>query len=152
SRERPALWCPDFPRRRTRRRGHPACAPNSTAVSADSLRPCKRMSHSGQRTSGPSCRTNSPHTGHSSEARCRGASVTSRSGTGNAGASASWMPRRAYASELPEHPHDLAEDLHVLRVDRLERAVLRLQPDAALLAVERLDRRLVRGLVVACER
>src|SRR5581483_12395932 len=44
--------------------------------------------------------------------------------------------------ELPEHPHDLAEDLHVLGVDRLEGAVLGLQPDAALLAVERLDRRL----------
>ena len=35
-------------------------------------------------------------------------------------------------SQRGEHPHDLAEDLHVLGEDRLERVVLRLQPDAAL--------------------
>ena len=87
SRERPALWCPDFPRRPAcaGRRGHPACRPNSTGAEAASLRPNRVISHSGHRTAGPSCRTNSPHTGHSSEAprksaksscssvRCRGA-------------------------------------------------------------------------------
>src|SRR5215470_11855793 len=55
-------------------------------------------------------------------------------------------------SQLPEHPHDLAEDLDVLSVDRLERGVLGLQPDAAALAEEPLHRRLVRRLVVAGER
>jgi hypothetical protein len=40
----------------------------------------------------------------------------------------------------------------VLRIDRLERRVLRLESDASLLSVERLDRRLVRGLVVTGER
>ena len=68
-----------------RDRGHPACKSNSTCTDAESLRPYSVISHSGQRTDGPSCSTNSPHTGHSSEAprnsasnscssvRCRGA-------------------------------------------------------------------------------
>src|SRR5205085_8317187 len=30
-RERPALWCPDFPRRPEGLRGHPACNPDCTA-------------------------------------------------------------------------------------------------------------------------
>src|SRR4051794_15556827 len=55
------------------------------------------------------------------------------------------------SSESPEDPHDLAEDLHVLGVDRLEGGVLRLEADAVLLAIERLDRRLVGRLVVTGE-
>ncbi len=51
-----------------RRRGHPACVPDCTGVSAAAMRPCRRIPHSGQRTCGPSWRTNSPHTGHSSDA------------------------------------------------------------------------------------
>src|SRR6185312_17318277 len=58
-----------------------------------------------------------------------------------------------WSSEAPEHPHDLAEDLHVVGVDRLERGILRLQPHAAVgLAVEGLHGRLVRRLVLAGER
>src|SRR5581483_10631528 len=54
--------------------------------------------------------------------------------------------------QLPEDPHDAAEDLHVPRIERLHRRVLRLQADAVLLAVERLHRRRVERLVVAGER
>ena len=73
-----------------RARGHPACVPNSTWEAAESRRPCRIVSHSGQRIEGPSCRTNSPHTGHSSEAprssaksscssvRCSGATLIAR--------------------------------------------------------------------------
>src|SRR5438128_2643963 len=43
--------------------------------------------------------------------------------------------------EIPEHPHDLAQDLDVLGIDRLELTVLRLEPDPAFLLVERLDGR-----------
>src|SRR3954447_4255034 len=55
------------------------------------------------------------------------------------------------ASQLAEHPHDLAQDLDVRGVDRLERRVLRLQPDAAVLTEEPLHRRLVGRLVVTRE-
>src|SRR4051812_40105257 len=56
------------------------------------------------------------------------------------------------SSECPEEPHDLAEDLHVLGIDRLERCVLRLEAHAAVLAIERLHRGLVGRLVVTGER
>src|SRR5262249_37736969 len=59
---------------------------------------------------------------------------------------------RSPPSELPEDPHDLAEDLHVRREDRLERGVLRLEAHAVAVAVERLDGRLVGRLVVTRER
>src|SRR3954471_8885768 len=80
--------------------------------------------------------------------------MLTRSTAGKAGASAPWRaPSSLRAScQVPEYPHDLAQDLDVLRKDRLEGAVLRLQPDPALLLVERLDGRLVGGLVVTCER
>src|SRR5207247_1642874 len=55
-------------------------------------------------------------------------------------------------SQRPEHPDHLAEDLDVRRADRLVGRVLRLQPDASVLAEEPLDGRLVRGLVLADER
>ena len=55
-------------------------------------------------------------------------------------------------TDAPEDPDHLAEDLDVGRVDRLERLVLGLQPDAAVLAEEALHGRLVGGLVVARER
>ena len=67
SRERPALRCPDFPRA-LRARGHPACGTDCTGPSSLAIRPCRRIPHSGQRTCGPSWRTNSPQTGHSSDA------------------------------------------------------------------------------------
>src|SRR5262249_45763531 len=51
-----------------RRHGHPACKPDCTPVPAPSILPWRRIEHSGQRTTAPSCRTNSPQTGHSSEA------------------------------------------------------------------------------------
>ena len=55
--------------------------------------------------------------------------------------------------QAPEHPHDLPQHLHVVGVDRLERGVLGLEANAAVgLAVEGLDGRLVRGLVVPDER
>src|SRR5262249_13205018 len=54
-------------------------------------------------------------------------------------------------SQLPEPPHDLAEDLNVRSVDRLERRVLGLQSDAAALAEKPLHCRLVGRLVVAGE-
>src|SRR5262245_59024975 len=51
--------------------------------------------------------------------------------------------------ELAEDSDHLAEDLDVLRVDGLEGVVLRLEPDAAFLAEEALEGRLVGRLVVA---
>ena len=90
-----------------RRRGHPACVPDCTVppvcpVSL-AMRPCRRIPHSGQRTCGPSWRTNSPQTGHSSDAprstarsscssdRWRGATeFIPAPGAGKAGASALW--------------------------------------------------------------
>ena len=53
---------------------------------------------------------------------------------------------------LRKTPITLPRTCDVVGVDRLERVVLRLQPDAAVLAVERLHGRLVGGLVVADER
>src|SRR5690242_7154428 len=48
-----------------RRRGHPACEFNSTCTPPISGLPCRTKPHSVQRTTWPSWRTNSPHTGHS---------------------------------------------------------------------------------------
>src|SRR5688500_7957023 len=56
------------------------------------------------------------------------------------------------SSETPEDSRDLAEDLDVVGVDRLEKLVLGLEANTAGLAVERLHRRLVGRLVVARER
>src|ERR1700693_3070913 len=54
--------------------------------------------------------------------------------------------------ELPEDSDHLAENLDMLRVDGLERVVLRLEPDAAVVAEETLDGGLVRRLVFARKR
>src|ERR1700722_3749289 len=90
--------------------------------------------------------TNSPQTRHSSDAP-------------RSSATSSWSSVRYSeatsdigSSELPEDSDDTTEDLHVLGIDRPERAVLGLQPDPSLFAVERLDRRLIGGLVVARQR
>ena len=63
------------------------------------------------------------------------------------------IQRRDASSEAPEHTRHLAEDLHVLGVERRKSGVLRLEADAAVaLAMERLDRGLVGRLVVADQR
>ena len=97
----------------------------------------------GTRSRRPRRRTNSPQTRHSR--------LTPR-----ASASSSCSSVRLKGDDLhhsvPEHSDDLAEDLDVRRVDRLERVVLGLEPDAAALAEEALHRRLVGRLVVAGER
>src|SRR5204862_7341987 len=54
---------------------------------------------------------------------------------------------RASGSKGAEHAGHLADDLHVIGVDRLERRVLGLQPDPPALVEEALDRRLVDSLV-----
>ena len=53
-----------------------------------------------------------------------------------------WLPLAAGLSSLPHHADDHALDLHVVRVDedRLHRRVGRLQADAAVVAVELLQR------------
>src|SRR5256885_12694419 len=79
--------------------------------------------------------------------RTPGIRATPRAATRRAPAPASGAGARR--SQFPEHPHDLAEDLDVVGVDRLERAVLRLETDAAVLAEEALHCRLVGRLVVA---
>ena len=98
--------------------------------------------HSGQNTT-PSraCMTNSPQTRHSSEAPRMSAASSCSSVRANG-----CTCRR---SQLTEDPHHPSQDLDVVGVDRLERRVLRLQADAAVLAIEGLDGRLVGGLVSA---
>src|SRR5207248_9904856 len=103
--ERPALRCPDFPRGPEGPRGHPACTPDCTPAPAAPRRPCRIISHSGQRTTAPSCSTNSPHTGHSSDAPRRSANSTCSSDR--------CSDVTAIGSQLPEHSDDLAQDLHV---------------------------------------
>src|SRR5438876_1833166 len=122
-------------------RGHPACRPNCTPVSAWPGAARRLAPHSGHRIVPPVCMTNSPQTRHSrltprksassswSSVRLRGATVTLCS-----------------SSDVPEDARHLAEDLDVLRKQWLECCVLGLETDAAIpLAMEGLDRRLVRG-------
>src|SRR5262249_24891985 len=102
------------------------------------------LPHSGQkRPACPTWTTNSPHTRHSR--------LTPR-----ISAISSWSSVRLSGitsiSERPEDSDHAAEYLDVLGVDGLERVVLGLEPDASVLAVEGLDGRLVRGLVVTRER
>ena len=85
--------------------------------------------HSGQASAPRSLSRNSPHTRHSR--------LTPR-----ASATSSWSSVLVNGShrrspQAPEDAGHLAQDLHVLRVERLECAVLGLEPDAAVaLAVE----------------
>src|SRR5262245_7924614 len=146
---RPALRCPDFPRVRLGTRGHPACTTDGNALSATSSSDSARIDlPSGPAIAPRTCNTNSPHTRHSR--------LTPR-----ISAASSWSSERlrgatlipCSSSDAPEHARHLAEDLDVLGIEGLECRVLRLEADAAVaLAVERLDRRFVRRLVVADER
>src|SRR5438045_618706 len=107
----------------------------------------------GPRPAQCSCRIPDSRSRHGGATRTR-----RRRGTpGSRRGAAPLPPARASGSTAPpsqraEHPDDLAEDLHMARVDRLEELVLRLQPDAAVLAEVALDRRLVRALVLTRER
>src|SRR5437868_7187315 len=63
--QRPALWCPDFPRAAETARGHPACTPDCSPASAR-LTPARRLApHSGHAIAAPVWSTNSPQTRHS---------------------------------------------------------------------------------------
>src|SRR5262249_32737670 len=87
--QRPALRCPDFPRKR-RSRDHPACEPNCIPDEPRLSARAMLMPHSGQQISPRRCSTNSPHTRHSrlaprssantscSSVRFKGATVTAR--------------------------------------------------------------------------
>src|SRR2546423_886223 len=103
----------------------------------------------GPRPARCSCRIPDNRSRHGGAARTR-----RRRGTrGSRHAAAPLPPARASGSTAPpsqraEDPDDLPEDLHMARVDRLEGLVLRLQPDAAVLAEVALDRGLLRALVL----
>jgi len=60
--QRPALWCPDFPRAPRGARGHPACILD---CSRDSTSSWIAAPHSGQAIAPSRCWTNSPQTRHS---------------------------------------------------------------------------------------
>src|SRR4029078_6848062 len=91
-----------------------------------------------------------PPGGASRTRRSRGTRGSRRGrARGARGRASARMGGRGGSSRAPEHPHDLAEDLDVVGVDRLERRVLRLESHAAVaVAIEGLHRRLVRRLVV----
>ena len=138
SRQRPALRCPDFPRAARCARAavtRPAASNSSPALQ----RPLGAELASrtpGRRRAAPPCM----HELAADRALERGAAQQREQLLLERPVQGRDVPT---SSELPEDPHDLAENLHVVRVDRLERGVLRLEPDAPLLPVERLDGRLV---------
>ena len=115
-----ALRCPDFPRAA---RAEPAVTrPALPMVAPFSAFLGPRRGSTGIRGMRRSdLRTNSPHTRHSRLAP-------------RMSAVSSWSSVRLIGEtscEAPEHACHPAEYLHVLGVERLERAVLRLEPNAA---------------------
>src|SRR5919197_4949801 len=132
--QRPALWCPDFPR-----------ADERPAVT----RPARRIVARPRRAWPPragSRRTPGTQSRHPCAGRTRRRPGTRGSRRGRARAApgrASGEATPGPSREAPEDADDLAEDRHVLRIHRLERVVLGLEPDAAALAEEGLDRRLL---------
>ena len=133
-------------RRRRARASARSTAPTHAALQLDCRTPLRSVApHSGQCRCAPFFITNSPQTRHS-RLDARGAS-----------ASSSCSSVRCEAQELGHRrvrktPTTLPRTCTWRGVDRLERGVLGLQPDPAVLAVERLDGRLVGRLVVAGER
>src|SRR5581483_284104 len=150
--QRPALRCPDFPRAGPAGPRSPGLrhglypAPFRAGPAAASRTPSSALPHSGQKIDRSGSRsTNSPQTRHSRLAPRKSACN-------------SWSRERLRAttappmSEPPEDADDLAENVDVTGVDGLERGVLGLQPDGAVLPEEALDRRLLCELVVPNER
>src|SRR5581483_10686456 len=141
--QRPALRCPDFPRAGPAGPRSPGLrhglypAPFRAGPAAASRTPSSALPHSGQKIDRSGSRsTNSPQTRHSRLAPRKSACN-------------SWSRERLRAttappmSEPPEDADDLAENVDVTGVDGLERGVLGLQPDGAVLPEEALDRRLL---------
>src|SRR5918995_1493792 len=135
----------------------PGPLPSSTA-SKRGLTPCRARAPAGRPPRPP--RAASSRTPGSAGAcpsssrtrRRRGTPSTPRGGARRAPARACGGGSGARSLQGPEDADDLAEDADVAGVDRLERRVLGLETDPVGLAVEGLDRRLVRRLVVAGER